>query len=160
MTTTVFVKSIFVDEIWTLQNISNCGVVQTVSITPMATAQKTQTITCISTDGNAVGTHIQSEYKHIKTKWMRGRTDAVFIYLLLIQYSAACHTLPPLGVKVCWHRIGILLQAQLCGVNIYRGDWHEVIRSRGPFMITHRNLNRIFNQALVCISGTITFQSF
>ena len=59
---------------------------------------------------------------------MRGRTDAVLIYSLLIQYSAACHTLPPLGVKVCRHRIGILLQALLAGVNIYRGDWHEVIR--------------------------------
>lgn len=95
----VFVKSIFVDEIW--KNISNCSVVDTVSITLMATAQKTQTITYISTDGNAVGTHIQSEYKHIKAKQMRRRTDAVLIYLLLIQYSVACHTLLPPSVKVC-----------------------------------------------------------
>lgn len=66
---------------------------------------------------------------------MSGRADAILIYSLLIKYSAACDTLPPLGPKVCSHRIGILVQAQLSGVNIYRGDWCEVIRVWGPFMI-------------------------
>lgn len=70
------------------------------------------------------------------------------------------HTLlPPLGDEVCCNRIGIPPQTQPSGVNIYRGDWHEAIRSRGPFMITQGNLYRIFNQELVCISGTKTFES-
>lgn len=149
--TTVFVYCIFLAENWTQENIPNCGEVYfRLCLShwwPLPIKKKSQATTYISTDGSAVGTHIHSDHKHIRAKWMRGRTDAVFIYSPLIQYSVACHTLLPLGVKVCWHRIGILLQAQLSGVNIYRGYWHEVIRSGGPFMITQGNLNRIFNQA-------------
>lgn len=93
-------------------------------------------------------------------KQVNGRKNRCCINLLAVNpiLSGMPHT--PLSTKVCWHRIGILLQAQLSGVNIYRGDWHEVIRSGGSFMITRGNLHRIFNQALVYISGTIMFQSF
>lgn len=102
----------------------------------------------------------QNGSKHIKAVWIGGRADAVLIYSLLIQSLAACHTLPPLGMKVCWHSIGILLQTHLSGVNIYGGDWQEVIRSRGPFTITQGDLNRIFNQPQVVSLGQKHFRAF
>lgn len=72
---------------------------------------------------------------------MRGGAAAILTYRLLIEYSAACDT--PLSPRVKVHRrgIGIPLRAQLCWVNIYRGDWCEAIRSGGPVMITEGERN-------------------
>lgn len=69
----------------------------------------------------------------------RAGTDAIFAFCRLIKCAAASRTLLPLGVKVCCHGIGIRPQVQCSEVNIYGGDWREVIRSGGPFTITQWN---------------------